>query len=623
MMLSAGLLGQQIGTQGEELLERVASELVERGVEGEMESLLEHFEDLLEAPLDINRATAEQLEGLYLLTDFQIASLLEYRSTGGDVLSAAELQLVHGFDKSAVDLIRPFVCFGSLATGSGISHRGGRGDLLVKGWWKKDTEEYLGPHFYSQMKYKWKYEEKLQLGITLEKDYGEEFLTGGVPMGDFLSFHFGIKDVGIKDVATISNAVLGDYLVRLGQGLVMWGGFSFSGGEAAQGFLKRGADIVPYTSSDENNFLRGAAATVKRSMPGYRSIALTMFFSLKDVDARIKDGKYTSLLTDGLHNTESSVAVRKSLGEIVYGASLQYNAMKMRIGVNWAGYGYDALCDRRVQDYNRYQIYQGQWGNCSIDMVALLGRTRVFGELAMDYGGSGALVAGISSRVGDWDLSGIVRSYSRSYIAPYAGAYSTISSCSNQSGIAFVAGKNFFKGGKFSVGGSYTFHPWERYNIGKPSSTAKLWGRWERSSEKCSWNIKLYGNWDSYGCKHKVGVKGMLAGEAARNLQLKLRWETVAWRMDKVGFGAGAEGVYGNGKTKVVLRCAYYNCRDWNTRLYMYEYDLPSSFSSTLMYGEGLKYYALVSCKMGRKTALYLKIDEIPRVKVGLKMRFF
>ncbi len=116
-MLSAGLLGQQIGTQGEELLERVASELVERGVEGEIEGLLEHFENLLEAPLDINRATAEQLEELHLLTDFQIAGLLEYRSTGGDVLSAAELQLVHGFDKSTVDLIRPFVRFGNKVMG--------------------------------------------------------------------------------------------------------------------------------------------------------------------------------------------------------------------------------------------------------------------------------------------------------------------------------------------------------------------------------------------------------------------------------------------------------------------------------------------------------------------------
>ena len=95
--------------------------------------------------------------------------------------------------------------------------------------------------------------------------------------------------------------------------------------------------------------------------------------------------------------------------------------------------------------------------------------------------------------------------------------------------------------------------------------------------------------------------------------------------MDKAGLSAGAEAIIGSGnsRARLVLRCAYYNCRDWNTRLYMYEYDLPSSFSSSLMYGEGLKYYALFSYKFGRNIAFYLKGDDIPRVKMGLKMRFF
>lgn len=624
MMLSVGLFGQQIGTQGEEFLERIASELVERGIEGEIESLLDHFEDLLSAPLDINRASAEQLEGLLLLTDFQIASLLEYRSTGGDVLSAAELQLVNGFDKNTVDLLRPFVRFGSHAAGHG-AWSGNRSDLLVKGWWKEDAQEYLGPRFYSQVKYKWSCGERFQAGFLLEKDNGEEILTKGVPLGDFLSFHLQAKELSVRDWAVVSNVVLGDYLVRLGQGLVMWGGFSFSGGEAVQGVMKRGAKLVPYTSSDENSFLRGAAATVKRGLGGYRSVSLTTFFSLKSVDAKIKDGKYTTLYTDGLHNTESTLASRKSLGEIIYGASLQYNGPKVRVGLNWAGYGYDALCGKKVQEYNKWQIYQGQWGNFSADMVALVGKARVFGELATDYGGSMAFIGGVLLRRGEWDLSGTARSYSRSYIAPYAGAYSTISSCSNQTGFSLKGSRNFHGGRKVSMGVDYTCHPWKRYNISEPSSTAKLWGRWDTTSEKFSWNVKLYGNWASWKQEYKVGVKGAVGGEVSRILQLKLRWETVSFCMEETGFGAGIEAVLGKsgGNARLVLRSAYYNCREWNTRLYMYEYDLPSSFSSTLMYGEGVKHYVLFSYKFGRKTTFYIKADDVPRVKIGLKMRFF
>lgn len=624
MMLSVGLFSQQIGKHGEEFLERVAAELVERGVEGEIEGLLEHFENLLEVPLDVNRAGAEELEELLLLSDFQIASLLEYRSSSGNVLSATELQLINGFDKSTVDLIRPFVRFGS---GAGLpdAGKGSRSDLLVKGWWKKDAQEYVGPKFYTQVKYKWQWGEKLQAGFSLEKDNGEEILTKGVPLGDFLSFHLSAREIPVRDIAVVSDIVLGDYLVKLGQGLVMWGGFSLSGGEDVQGTMKRGTRVAPYTSSDENAFLRGGAATVKRNLRGYRSVGLTLFFSLKDVDARMKDGKYTSLLTDGLHNTESLLAGRKSLGEVVYGTSVQYRGSKVRLGINWAGYGYDALCGKKVQDYNKWQIYQGQWGNFSADFVALVGRSRIFGEAAMDYGGSGAAVAGICARWGEWDLSGIIRSYSRSYIAPYAGAYSTISSCSNQAGVSVRGARSFARGGKLTVGGDYTYYPWERHNIGAPSSAAKLWGRWDKAADAFSWNVKMYGNWNSWKKQYKLGLKGALGGAVSGYLQLKLRYEGVVWCMDKAGLCAGAEAIIGSGnsRARLVLRCAYYNCTDWNTRLYMYEYDLPSSFSSTLMYGEGLKYYALFSYKFGRNIAFYLKGDDIPRVKMGLKMRFF
>ena len=52
---------------------------------------------------------------------------------------------------------------------------------------------------------------------------------------DFLSFHLSAREIPVRDWAVVSDIVLGDYLVKLGQGLVMWGGFSLSGGEDVQG----------------------------------------------------------------------------------------------------------------------------------------------------------------------------------------------------------------------------------------------------------------------------------------------------------------------------------------------------------------------------------------------------
>ena len=44
-----------------------------------------------------------------LLTDYQIATLADYRAAHGDILSWEELMLVDGFSREAVDALRPFL----------------------------------------------------------------------------------------------------------------------------------------------------------------------------------------------------------------------------------------------------------------------------------------------------------------------------------------------------------------------------------------------------------------------------------------------------------------------------------------------------------------------------------
>ena len=328
----------------QEILEKVAGQ----DDEADCEELEAWFTYLLRHPLDINRAKRDELEQLHLLTDFQIASLLEYRNASGHILSAAELQLVHGFDRQVVSLIQPIIKFGTFSS-SDSYYAGRRGedtlglferstaDLLVKWWWKKGEKDYLGRDSYSQIKYKWSIRNSLQVGFTLEKDAGELlFPQGGAPM-DFSSFHIMVKDVQLPFGIELSNAVLGDCAVRLGQGLVIWNGLSFGGNSTVQGTYRKGRQVNPYTSSDENDFLRGGAVTIKRDYRPGVGVGATLFFSYKNVDARIKDGKYTSLPTDGLHNTESLLQTRKTLGEVIYGAAFQYWNHRIKVGVNWAG----------------------------------------------------------------------------------------------------------------------------------------------------------------------------------------------------------------------------------------------------------------------------------------------
>lgn len=635
-LLAAGpVRGQEMF---ELVLEQVLQELAEEGNELGAEQLVEHFRILHGRPVDINRATVEELEQLYLLTDFQIVSLMEYRERSGPVLSLTELQLINGFDEGTARLLAPFIEFGT-ATGRSAGN-GGKGrwnidtELLAKWSLAEGKEEYIGPPFHSQLKFRSSAGEKsmgaagdkLRVGFTLEKDAGEPVSgKGRLPLGDFFSWHLQAKDISIGKKLEVSNVVVGDYSARFGQGLAVWNAFSMGSGTTLQSVYKRGAKVAPYSSSDENRFFRGGAVTLRRGAGIASWFEATAFFSLKKVDARLSGNRYTSLPSDGLHNTESLMETRKRLGETVYGANLSYRGRRFTAGVNWAGYGYNAWNGRRVQEYNRYQMFNGQYGNFSADMTAILGKARAFAELAMDYGGAYALLAGALFKAGRWDWAVTGRSYSKRYIAPYAGAYSTGSSCSNQDGVSALAQRSAGKV-RLALGGDYTHYPWKRYGVPETSSSAvKIWGKVENLQGRSTWNMKVYGNWGSYGDTYKYGVKWLYGRNPASWLAFKGRGEFLCAGAGVTGFAAGADmdmKVW-NGFLRVVMRGAYYCCREWAGRIYMYEHDLPSSFSSSLLYGEGFNWYALLVCKLGRFCSIYLKGEGEPRIKVGLKMRFF
>lgn len=626
--MATGLLqGQQRDVDVvERILGNVLQELAQEGNEVAAEQLVEHFRDLYNNPLDINRASEEQLEQLVVLTDFQIQSLLEYRENSGPILSITELQLINGFDKETAMRLAPFLAFGQHSGASGSRKKKSvNSELLVKWWQAEEKDEYVGPPFYSQIKFRSSINDRIGGGFTIEKDAGE--LVSGeksLPLGDFFSYHLQAKDVYLKKDIAVTNIVLGDYSIRLGQGLAVWNAFTMGSNTAIQNVYRRGSKVVPYTSSDENRFFRGGAATIRKTFSSGSWVEGTAFFSLKNVDARLDGYKYTSLPSDGLHNTESLVKVRKTLGEMAYGGNLSYRGRKFSAGVNWAGYGYNAENGRRVQDYNRYQMYDGWYGNFSADIAAILGKVRIFAELAMDYGGSAAFLAGILCRTGIWDWAVTGRSYSKSYIAPYAGAYSTTSSCSNQRGVSWLL-RGELLGAEVGFGGDYVHYPWKRFGVPEPSDVAKIWAMAEHTADAAWWNVKLYENYNSYGNSNKWGVKWLYGRNISRWIILKGRGEAAFSSSGSSGFAAGADAdlrLWGD-LLRMIFRCAYYNCREWESRLYMYEHDLPSSFSLGLMYGEGVDWYAMLVCKIGRWCSLYLKGDGNPKLKVGLKLRFF
>ena len=116
----------------------------------------------------------------------------------------------------------------------------------------------------------------LSFGLSGEKDPGEEFFRGSQKKGfDFYSAYFCLRNKNI-----IKILVIGDYHTQFGHGLINGSGLRLKKSTDALALAPVAQGILPYTSSDENLFMRGIGTTIK-----IRKVELTVFYSQKKTDA--------------------------------------------------------------------------------------------------------------------------------------------------------------------------------------------------------------------------------------------------------------------------------------------------------------------------------------------------
>ena len=196
------------------------------------EALDDRFVDELESfrnhPLPLNRASRARLAESGLLTPYQVATLAEYRSLSGDVLTFAELERVDGFGKEAVAALRPFLSLESIRR---------PGEAV------RDTLEF---------------HHSAVLRATL-KDFGAKYrLTAGhveaagAWKGQNGTFY------GLYRLRK-GKILLGDYNVRYGQGLAFWSAFQLAGLSTLDAFCKRANGITPSWSFNGAGTYRGLA----------------------------------------------------------------------------------------------------------------------------------------------------------------------------------------------------------------------------------------------------------------------------------------------------------------------------------------------------------------------------
>jgi hypothetical protein len=604
-----------------EIISNIAEELAAEDNDSEAAAIyLEYLNELLENPVKINLGDENDLSRLFFLSDFQLRSLADHIRRSGNIVSIYEIAAIPGFDQHTAEMMFPFISLKENATGSSDT-LSVRSTLLTNFILKRgesDTSSLGSP-----LKILTKYRisaGRFSAGFTTEKDAGEKFFTGSPPLPDFLSANAAYSGKGL-----IRKVIFGDFSLRFGAGTCINTAMRTGIQLTAPGFMTVRDNIRPYTSTDENNFFRGAAAAL-----AIKNTELIVFYSRNRIDATPELSSDSTILfissiyKTGLHNTSSLLLKKDLLTETVYGMSLSYNFRFMRIGASLSETRLSIPLHINADDPESIYDFEGAGNRLfSINYNTLAGRILFYGEMALNNFRNSALVNGVTLRPSDrLTINVLWRKYSPGFTALNGKGPGNSSSSSDEQGItgnfSFEAAKHLF----ISAGCDVTHYFWLKYRCSFPSMSRKE-GMVIRylPSEKLSFEFSYDYRYSMIDDLNTSGVAGIKRSES-RTFKWLFRYSpeensSFATRISyKTVYPVRSRGMlllqdisYRFVRIPVTLwfRYCLFSTESWDSRLYTYENDLLYSFSIPALSGEGSRSYLMAKFDLGHFGEMRIK----------------
>lgn len=597
-------------------------------------------------PLNLNGATAEELDELNLLSDVQISDLLLHIKLFGKLITIYELQSLEYWDLQTIQLVQPFVKVDDKLESLHISLKEavkqGNYELYMR--YQTTPEEKTGyqqvsdsvlqasnnfyygnpDRYYSRFRYS--YRTNLSIGVTGEKDAGEQFFRGAQKDGfDFYSAHAFFK--GGKYLKALA---VGDYQVQIGQALNLWSGYAFGKTADVTNIKKTANPIRPYTSVDETRFMRGAAVDL-----GFGPFSLLAFASMKKVDASVlADTLYddiefvSSINLSGLHRTNSEIQKRDALTEKIAGANLRYRNRNLQLGIAGVYQGYDKDFNKSIQPYNQFDFRGKEMVSLSGDYSYVIRNFNFFGEASRSsYSGNWANVHGVlfslDSRA---SFSLLYRNYQKGYQTFYNNGFSEGSNTQNENGI--------YAGFKLKLSSAWTLNtyadffafPWMKYQVDAPTAGHELL---IQPSYKPNKQLEIYARFRQQlrqkNSRDSDGTVTPIEDVLQRNYRLNLSYAvseffTVKSRIEYVTINRPSnvpeDGLIitqdvlfkpKNLPFDLSLRYALFDTDSYDTRIYTYENNALYVFAVPAYYYQGSRGYILIRYSFLKRFDLWVR----------------
>lgn len=487
LILLAGLTPLMAQDDWQSLYETWLEEADEEMSTTQQELLYDELSQLHDHPLDINTATNEELGRLPFLTPIHIEAIQRYIAKNGALLSMGELMLIDSLDYQTRNLLRHFVQATPVTEKNREDKRLTWKNLLQYGHHEAVTRlniplyqkagykdypdeilakypnrKYLGEPFYHNLRYQYRFADKLSAGMVVEKDAGEPLLKGGFNGYDYISMHLMLSNIG-----RLKTLVIGDYRLHFGQGIVMNTGFNM-GKTATLSSIGWGArGIKRHFSTSEQNAFRGAAATVRL----WSGIEATAFVSHRAIDANLNnDLLITSLKTDGLHRTPLEYSKRGNVYNTLYGGDLTIHYRGFHGGLTAVHNFFNRSLNPGEQLYKQYYPRGQQFTTVGMNYMYLHPRFQLAGETAIDQGGALATMNKIQVKLADRQTITLVqRYYAHHYTALWANSFSENSTLRNESGIYIGFDTPLWNRWQLSTYADFCYFPWPKYLVSNTS----------------------------------------------------------------------------------------------------------------------------------------------------------
>lgn len=613
--------------------------------EPDLNALFDRLFYLIDHPLNLNKATKDQLEDLMLLTDLQINELLTYLEQNGNLMVIYEIQTLPSWDMTTIEEVLPFVYVKDKFTDPHLTLsqmlKSSSSELYLR--WGKVLEDqagyvpdangntkYLGSNDRVYTRYRFKSANNVSIGFTAEKDPGEEFFRGTQKSFDFYSGHAYLHNIG-----KIKHLVIGDYLTAFGQGLTIGIGPAFGKTASSLGIKRPGYQFKPFTSVNETQFLRGVAGTID-----LKPVEVSFFYSNKKIDGNIittdsttntDDGiAVSSIQTSGLHNTTSTLADKNALGENIIGGDITFRKRVFDIGITSYAVNYSGALQQTFQYYNQYEFNGTSNMVSGLHYSAVVKNVHFFGETSMSknkkIGSLNGLIMSLDPKCG---IVLAYRYYQKDFQNNYTNAFAEATFPFNERGL--YMGIEIKPTTKWIINGYADMFnsEWLRYNVNgpskgneylaqityKPNKQTEIYFRFRQRTKEYNTDVDV--NDIRYlSATQQTNYRINLLHKVSKTLTLHSRIEQLVLKPEEepvqYGFMALQDIIYKplSSPFSFNLRYAVFNTDNYDTRIYAFENDILYYYAIPAYYYRGSRIYFNVRYQYKKWFDAWIKIGQ-------------